>query len=96
MTIQRVTLSYDDEKHSTVHLGILNHSEDSDSAYLRKCVEFFELNKGGVINQHLILDRLTRIESLLKNGVTITSDVTDQDSEAQSYEILDELLEQLE
>jgi hypothetical protein len=96
MTIQRVTLSYDSEKHSTVHLGLLNHGEDSDSAYLRKCVEFFELNKGGVTNQQLIIERLTRIESLLKNGVTISGDVTDRDDETQSYEILDDLLEQLE
>jgi hypothetical protein len=96
MTIQRVTLSYDDEKHTTVHLGISNHDEDNVSTYLRKCVEFFELNKGGVTNQQLILDRLNRIETMLKNGVSLIGDVTGQADETQSDQILDDLLEQLE
>ncbi len=93
----RVNMSYDTEKHSVVHLGLSNHNEPSDSAYIRKCIEFFEMNKGGAINQHLILERLARIETMLKNGVTaVTGSNGDGDDQAYTDDIFDEALEQLE
>ncbi len=94
MATRRINLSYDDEKHQIVHLGLTNHGEPSDSAYMRKCIEFYELNKGGAINQGLILERLNRIEALLKSGVVTTPDrdtgLDDTD------DIFDDALEQLE
>lgn len=90
--IRRVNLVYDDQKHSVVHLGITNHGDDSDAAYLRKCVEFYELNKGGLTNQQLILERLQRIENMLKSGVV--GETTPTPDSAQD-DIFDDLLEQL-
>jgi hypothetical protein len=94
MATRRVTLSYDDEKHVTVHLGLINHAEDSDSAYLRKCVEFFEMNKGEITHQQTVLDRLQRIENILKSGAVVGRD--EQAVELRGGEILDDLLEQME
>lgn len=91
MAIQRVTLSYDDERHTVVALGLANHSEDTDAAYIRKCIEFYELNKGGAVNQSLILDRLAAIERLLKNGAAVYTAEASPDND----KIFDELLEQL-
>lgn len=93
MTTQRITLSYDDEKHSIVHLGLQNHSDDSDSAYLRKCIEFFELNKSGT-NQQLILERLATIERMLKKGVVPIDQPTENDPD--NDDLFDDLLEQIE
>jgi hypothetical protein len=93
MAIRRVNLVYDDQKHSIVHLGLANHSEDSDAAYLRKCVEFFEMNKGGLTNQQLILERLQRIENMLKSGVTVGDAALPDTS---TDEMFDDLLAQLE
>lgn len=92
MAIHRANLVWDDEKHTIVHLGMANHSEDSDAAYLRKCVEFFEMNKGGTTNQQIILERLTRIENMLKGGVIVE---TKQD-DISTDEIFDDLLAQLD
>lgn len=91
--IRRVNLVYDDQKHSVVHLGITNHSDDSDAAYLRKCVEFYELNKGGLTNQQLILERLQRIENMLKSGVVVGE--TNPTPDSTQDDIFDDLLEQL-
>jgi hypothetical protein len=93
MATQRITFSYDDERHTTVHLGLANHGDDSHSDYVRKCIEFYELNKSGATNQQLILERLQRIESMLKNGVTIGEG---ESTSPQGDDILDELLEQME
>jgi hypothetical protein len=92
MAIRRVNLVYDDQKHTIVHLGLANHSEDSDAAYLRKCVEFYEMNKGGLTNQQLILERLQRIENMLKNGVVMSEAIQEDNN---SDEIFDNLLDQL-
>jgi hypothetical protein len=91
---RRINLSYDTEKHALVHLGLTNHNEPSDSAYMRKCIEFFEMNKGGAVNQQLILERLARIELMLKNGTCISAApaaTADDDTD----DIFDEALEQL-
>lgn len=90
--IHRANIVWDDKNHSIVHLGMSNHDGETDAAYLRKCVEFYELNKGGT-NQQLILERLARIENILRNGVII-SDSAPADSHTD--EIFDDLLEQLE
>lgn len=87
-------MSYDDEKHSVVHLGLKNHGEDSDSAYLRKCVEFFEMNKAGSTDQQLILEHLQIIRRMLQNGVVVGEGGAPPDP--QGDEILDDLLEQME
>lgn len=91
--IRRVNLVYDTDRHTLVHLGLSNHSEDSDAAYLRKCVEFYEMNKGGTTNQQLILERLQRIENMLKNGVVVGEAAPDDTS---TDEMFDDLLAQLE
>jgi hypothetical protein len=93
MGLRRVNMSYDDGRHEIVHLGLTNHTEPSDSAYIRKCIEFYEINKGGAVNQNLILERLNRIEAMLKNGVVTTPD---QDfADADTDDIFDDALEQL-
>lgn len=90
-----IHFSYDQEKHSLVHIGLENHKEPSASAYIRKCIEFYEMNRGGAVNQHLILERLERIERMLRGGVVINGEAsTAVDTTAD--EILDEALEQLE
>lgn len=95
--IRRVNLCYHPNKHSVVHLALANHTESSDAAYLRKCIEFYELHQGGGTGQRHIIERLDRIEALLRNGVALAvppgqgdtaGDITD--------DILDEALEQLE
>jgi hypothetical protein len=92
MAIQRITLSYDDERHTVVSLGLANHAEDTDSAYIRKAIEFYELNKGSAVSSPLILERLATIERLLRNGVTlVTTDQPDDTNDA----LFDNLLEQL-
>lgn len=93
---RRINLSYDSDKHPLVHLGLTNHSEPSDSAYMRKCIEFFEMNKGGAVNQQLILERLARIELMLKNGVVLSGGNSSQDATDGSDEIFDSMLDQLE
>jgi hypothetical protein len=90
-------MSYDDEKHTLVHLGLANHEEDSNSDYMRKCIEFYEMNKGGVVNQAQILERLARIEAMLKTGVvTVAGDDGRDTAEDYTDEIFDEALEQLD
>jgi hypothetical protein len=91
---RRINLSYDTEKHTLVHLGLTNHNEPSDSAYMRKCIEFFEMNKGGAVNQQLILERLARIELMLKNGAAPVQSAPAVDDDTD--DIFDEALEQLE
>lgn len=88
--------SYDDQKHPLVHLGLTNQSEPSMSAYLRKCVEYYEINRGGAVNQHLILERLERIEKMLRAGVVVGGGESAPDDDALTDEILDQALEQLE
>ena len=91
----RINLSYDDEKHPLVHLGLKNHKEPSDSAYMRKCIEFYELNKGGAINSQLVLEHLLEIRRMLQQGVVVASGDVEQ-TDAKNDQILDDLLEQLE
>lgn len=91
MALHKATLVWDDEKHMTVHLGMSNHEGESDTAYLRKCVEFYEMNKS--TNQQLILQRLASIERMLKEGVKVDDQPVD---DALADEIFDEALEQLE
>jgi hypothetical protein len=92
MAIQRINLSYDDERHTLVALGLANHAEDSHSAYIRKAIEFYELNKGSAVSSPLILERLAAIERLLRNGVALaTTDQPDDTNDA----LFDDLLEQL-
>lgn len=95
MAIQKSTIVWDDQKHTAVHLGMSNHEGESDAAYLRKCVEFYEMNKGGTVQQ-LILERLAAIERTLKQGVAIASDGNSQVPDDFTDEIFDEALEQLE
>lgn len=94
MTIHRANLVWDDEKHITVHLGMSNHDEP-DAAYLRKCVEFYEMNKAGTTGQQLILEHLQAIRRMLQNGVMIGAG-EDTPPDPQSDEIMDDLLEQIE
>jgi len=90
-----IHFSYDDKKHSLVHLGLTNHHEASASAYIRKCIEFYEMNRGGAVNQHLILERLERIERMLRGGVVVNGEAQ-AEADTTADEILDEALEQLE
>lgn len=92
--IRRSNIVWDDQKHSTVHLGMTNHDE-SDAAYLRKCVEFYEINKAGATGMQLVLERLTRLEQLLKRGVVIGAG-DDPAHDDHTNDIFDELLEQME
>ena len=94
--IHRANIVWDEQRNSTVHLGMTNHEGESDAAYLRKCVEFYELNKGGATNQQLILERLARIETMLKNGLVLNPDGQPQADDDQNDEIFDDLLGQLE
>jgi len=91
-----IHFSYDPARHSLVHLGLTNHHEPSTSAYIRKCIEFYEMNRGGAVNQHLILERLERIEKMLRGGLVVSAEAAPDDNEAITDEILDEALEQLE
>lgn len=91
-----IPFSYDTEKHQIVHMGVKNHKEPSTAAYIRKCIEFYEINRGGAVNQHLILERLERIEKMLRAGVVVGSGETAPDEDALTDEILDQALEQLE
>jgi len=91
-----IHFSYDPARHSLVHLGLTNHHEPSTSAYIRKCIEFYEMNRGGAVNQHLILERLERIEKMLRGGLVVSAEAAPDNNEAITDEILDEALEQLE
>lgn len=93
MALQKATITWDDQKDTTVHLGMNNHTE-THAAYLRKCVEFYEMNKAGT-NQQLILERLASIERMLKNGVVIGGQ-PDTDHDQQTDDIFDDLLGQME
>lgn len=90
--MRKSNILWDEHHHPTVHLGMTNHAGESDAAYLRKCVEFYELNKGGAGNQQLILERLARIEAMLKRGVAPLP--ADDQPDAAQEEIFDDLLEQ--
>jgi len=90
--MQRANIVWDEKKHPTVHIGMTNHEGETDAAYLRKCVEFYELNKSGATNQQQILERLTRIETMLKRGVNPLDDPPDDTA---TEEIFDDSLEQL-
>lgn len=92
MAIHRANIVWDDQKHPTVHLGMNNHEGESDAAYLRKCVEFYEMNKSGTYQQ-AILERLASIERMLKSGVVVDEPAPD---DTHTDEIFDNLLEQLE
>lgn len=94
--IKIIHFSFDTDKHSLVHIGLTNHTEPSTSAYLRKCVEFYEMNRGGAVNQHLILERLERIEKMLRGGQVVSAQSDQPDDDALTDEILDQALEQLE
>lgn len=90
----RANIVWDARQHPTVHLGMTNHEGESDAAYLRKTVEFYELNKGGATNQQKILEELVAIKTMLRRGVSVASSPATPDA-GQADEILDELLEQL-
>lgn len=87
----RANIVWNEQSHPTVHLGMTNHEGETDAAYLRKCVEFYELNKNGATNQQLILERLTRIETMLKRGV---APIANNEPDTTTEEIFDDLLEQ--
>lgn len=95
MGLRRVNMSYDDGRHKIVHLGLTNHTEPSDSAYIRKCIEFYEINKGGAVNQSLILERLNRIEAMLKSGVVAAPGQVFDDGD-DTDDIFDDAIAQLE
>lgn len=93
MTTHKASITWDNQKHAAVHLGMTNHGE-SDAAYLRKCVEFYEMNKGSATNQQIILERLTSIERMLKRGVVVGDN--NSAPENKNDELFDNLLSQLE
>ena len=93
MAIRRLNFCYDEEKDSLVYLGIQNHHEASTSAYLRKCVEFYEMNKSGAVSSQLILENLLEIKKLLKGGAVVVA--TEETADDQANQIFDSLLEQL-
>lgn len=92
MALQKSTIVWDDQRDTTVHLGMTNH-DGSDAAYLRKCVEFYEMNKAGATGMQQILERLTRLEQMLKRGVVVGGQ---SDASSDTDDIFDDLLEQIE
>ena len=93
MPLHKSTIVWDDQRDTTVHLGMTNHTE-SDAAYLRKCVEFYEMNKAGAGGLQQVLERLGRLEHLLKRGVVIGAG--DDPAPEDNDDIFDEMLEQME
>jgi len=93
--IHRANIVWDDQKHPAVHLGMTNHEGETDAAYLRKCVEFYEANKGGAGNQQLILERLSSIENMLRRGVAVGAEPHPPPDD-ETDNIFDDLLEQME
>lgn len=90
MATQKATLTWDDQKHTVVHLGMSNHEGETDAAYLRKCVEFYEAN-GGTLQ--LILQEITALRRMIKRGAVVAAD---DDPADDNDEIFDDLLEQFE
>lgn len=93
MTLHKATLTWDDQKHTVVHLGMANHEGETDAAYLRKCVEFYEAN-GGTLQ--LILQEIAALKHLIQRGVVVASGDDPADDHDATDEIFDDLLEQFE
>jgi hypothetical protein len=96
MAIHKATLVWDSDKHSIVHLAMTNKNQ-YDAAFLRTCVEFYQMSQAGANVQQLVLERLARIENMLRSGVVMAApDDVSIDGNDQTDEIFDDLLEQIE
>lgn len=95
MAIHKATLVWDDEKHHIVHLAMTN-KDVGDASFLRACIEFYEMSQAGANVQQLILERLAKIENMLKSGVVINGDGDKPVMDDQTDDIFDEVLEQIE
>jgi hypothetical protein len=94
--IKRATLVWDDQRDYLVDDGMGNHDENSDTAYLRLCVEFYEEHKNeSKFNAQLILEYLLEVRNMLKKGILISSN-GDQEIIDEQAEIFDDILEQMQ
>jgi hypothetical protein len=91
MAVCRINLCWDDQRHNVVDFGLKHHAEANASAYIRKCIEFYEMNKANT-SQSAILENLLEIKRMLLNGAVIA---TGQQPEDDNDELFDDLLEQM-
>jgi hypothetical protein len=100
MAIHKCSIVWDNEKHPIVHLAMTNKDMGvGDAAFLRSCVEFYQMSQAGANVQQLILERLANIEAMLKNGIVISGDGSPQPAgagEDRTDDIFDDVLEQIE
>jgi len=95
MAIYKATLVWDSDKHPIVHLAMTNKGQ-TDAAFLRTCVEFYQMSQAGANVQQLVLERLASIENMLRSGVMVGASDISIDGDDKTDDIFDGLLEQME
>lgn len=96
MATHKTSIVWDEDKHPIVHLAMTNKDDVSDAAFLRTCVEFYQMSQAGANVQQLVLERLARIESILKSGIAVGGEPDPPPPDDKTDDIFDEVLEQIE